>query len=94
MDVYKKLKISQDREKLITECAMYYIEHKSTVRGVAKEFCVSKSIIHRWFIKDLKYLDYDLYLQVKKQLSINKKLAPYHGGQASSRKLFLNKGVK
>ena len=66
--------------------AKYLINHRTTVRAVAKEFGVSKSTVHKDVTQILKNVDASLYIQVKEILEINKKERHLRGGEATKRK--------
>ena len=68
----------------------YLVEHKATVRSVAKEFCISKSTVHKDVTHHLKRLDVDLYNKVKYVLDINKNERHIRGGEATRRKYIRN----
>ena len=52
-------------DKIILNEALYLINTNKTIREVAYYFNISKTTLHRHLSKDLKYIDYDLYLKVK-----------------------------
>ncbi len=64
----------------------YIIKHKTTVRGAAKEFGVSKSTVHKDVSERLKYINKSLYREVKKILDINKAQRHIRGGFATKNK--------
>lgn len=64
----------------------YIVDTGSTVRGCAKKYGVSKSTVHKDVSDRLKFLDQDLYLQVKKVLEINKAERHIRGGIATKNK--------
>lgn len=57
----------------VLNMAQDIIERRWTVRQVAKEYLVGKSTVSRWIDKYLKYLDNDLYHEVKTALRFHKK---------------------
>lgn len=63
--------------------ARYLIDNKSTVRGVAKKFGVSKSTVHKDVTQVLKSIDRNMYSEVKEILEINKKERHIRGGEAT-----------
>lgn len=73
MDEYSQLKQQMEREQRILDEANWYLDHKSSVRDVADNFCRSKSGVYRDFTVELKWLDYDLYQEVLVLLSYNKR---------------------
>lgn len=66
--------------------AIYIIEHRSTVRGAAKVFGVSKSTVHKDLRERLPGINRSLYLQVKPILEENKAERHIRGGMATRRK--------
>lgn len=80
--------ISSNKERCV-QMATYMIENESTVRGVAKKFGISKSTVHKDITVNLKRINPELYLNVKKILNINKQERHLRGGEATKQK-FLN----
>lgn len=66
--------------------ATYLIETRSTVRGVASKFGVSKSTVHKDLTVNLKRANPELYARAKEILDINKKERHIRGGEATKRK--------
>ena len=64
----------------------YLVEHDMTVRGVAKEFGVSKSTVHKDVTVTLKKVNRPLYLRVKEVLDKNKQERHLRGGEATRKK--------
>ncbi len=64
----------------------YIIENRTTVRGAAKNFGISKSTVHKDVSERLKQEDPELYSQVKDILEINKQERHIRGGLATKRK--------
>ncbi len=73
-------------EERAVELGRYIIERKSTVRSTAQKFGVSKSTVHKDVSERLKYVNPQLYSQVKKILEINKSERHIRGGMATKRK--------
>lgn len=73
-------------EERAVELGEYIIENKTTVRGAAKKFGVSKSTVHKDVSQRLKYVDPQLYRQVKQILEINKAQRHIRGGMATKMK--------
>ena len=73
-------------EERAVELDRYIIERKSTVRSTAQKFGVSKSTVHKDVSERLKYVNPQLYSQVKKILEINKSERHIRGGMATKRK--------
>ncbi len=57
-----------------------------TVRGVAKEFGISKSTVHKDITVTLKKVNKALYAQVKQVLEKNKQERHLRGGEATKKK--------
>ena len=66
--------------------AEYVIDTKSTVRGTAKHFGISKSTVHKDLSQKLKYLNPRLYEDVKEILELNKSERHLRGGEATRQK--------
>ena len=66
--------------------ATYLVENRSTVRGVATHFGISKSTVHKDVTQVLKNVNKPLYYQVRKILSINKQERHIRGGEATKKK--------
>ncbi len=66
--------------------ATYLVENKTTVRGVAKEFGVSKSTVHKDITDNLQKTNKTLYNKVKQILEQNKNERHIRGGEATKQK--------
>ena len=66
--------------------AIYMIEHRSTVRGAAKVFGISKSTVHKDLQERLPSINWALYLRVKPILEENKAERHIRGGIATRKK--------
>ena len=66
--------------------ARYIVENEATVRAAAKQFCVSKSTVHKDITERLKYIDRRLYEEVKPVLEENKAVRHIRGGLATKNK--------
>ncbi len=64
----------------------YIKENKATVRATAKKFHVSKSTVHKDVSERLRYLDPQLYTEVKAVLEVNKAQRHIRGGLATRKK--------
>ena len=64
----------------------YLIDKKTTVRGVAAHFGMSKSTVHKDITQTLKKENYGLYLEVKEILDLNKQERHLRGGEATRQK--------
>ena len=73
-------------EERAVELGEYIIENKATVRKAAKKFGVSKSTVHKDVAERLKYVDPQLYKEVKDILEINKAQRHIRGGMATRMK--------
>lgn len=73
-------------EERAVALAQYIIEHKATVRAVAKQFGVSKSTVHKDLAERLPTFNRALYLQVKQVLEVNKAQRHIRGGLATREK--------
>ena len=67
----------------------YLVENKSTVRGVAANFGISKSTVHKDITQNLKKINPELYYEVQKILEINKSERHIRGGEATKRKFLV-----
>ncbi len=73
-------------EERAVELGEYIIESRTTVRGAAKKFGVSKSTVHKDVAQRLKYIDPQLYRKVKVVLEYNKAQRHIRGGIATRMK--------
>ena len=73
-------------EERAIEIAGYIIEHNATVRQTAKAFGISKSTVHKDVAQRLKYVDPQLYREVKNVLEVNKAQRHIRGGMATRMK--------
>ena len=73
-------------EERAVELGEYIIENRTTVRGAAKKFGVSKSTVHKDVAQRLKYIDPQLYRKVKVVLDFNKAQRHIRGGIATRKK--------
>lgn len=73
-------------EERAVELGQYIIESKATVRSAAKKFGVSKSTVHKDVSERLRYVNPQLYNQVKTVLEINKAQRHIRGGMATRKK--------
>lgn len=73
-------------ERRAVRLGEYIVEKKTTVRGVANKFGVSKSTVHKDVAERLKNIDLALYEDVKKVLEINKSQRHIRGGMATKYK--------
>ena len=75
-----------DIEQRVCDLAEYIIEKQSTVRAAAREFCISKSTVHKDLTERLPRLNPALFRQVRELLDINKAERHIRGGLATKRK--------
>ena len=73
-------------EERAVKTAEYIIETKATVRQTARKFGVSKSTVHKDVAQRLKYVDPQLYREVKNVLEVNKAQRHIRGGMATRMK--------
>ena len=73
-------------EDRIIKCAVYIVETGCTVRACSAHFCVSKSTVHKDVSERLKYIDEELYREVKKVLNVNLRERHIRGGIATKNK--------
>jgi len=62
-----------ERQKLIREIARYMIVYNTSIREAAKEYDIPKTTLHRWIYKELRFIDDDLFIQVKNKLKTRRK---------------------
>ena len=73
-------------ENRAKELGFYIIETGATVRKAAKKFGISKSTVQTYVTKRLKYIDFDLYENVRIILDKNKAQRHIRGGIATKEK--------
>lgn len=78
------------RDNLVEERAVelgeYILQNNATVRVAAKKFGVSKSTVHKDVSERLKYVNPQLYREVKSVLEVNKAQRHIRGGMATKKK--------
>ena len=74
---------TQDRAEILGE---YILDTGATVRAAAKVFKISKSTVHKDVAERLKYVDPQLYREVKSVLEVNKAQRHIRGGLATRKK--------
>ena len=82
----ERLPLKGTIEERAQDLALYIIEHKSTVRGAAKAFGISKSTVHKDLQDRLPGINPGLYRQVKVILDENKAERHIRGGIATRKK--------
>ena len=75
---------------IIVSIANYILENKCTVRSCAEAFGISKSAVHSYVNTKLKYIDIDLYEEVRQVLEYNLSVRHLRGGE-STKKLYQRK---
>lgn len=60
----------------------YIVENKATIRQTAAEFGISRSAVHKYVTKNLKYVNSTLYEEVRKVLDYNLSQRAIRGGKA------------
>lgn len=80
--------IVEERASMLGE---YIIESKSTVRGAAKKFGISKSTVHKDVSQRLRSINPRLYREVREILDTNKNERHIRGGIATRNKYLLQR---
>lgn len=73
-------------EERVLQCAEYIVATGCTVRACSAHFSVSKSTVHKDVSERLKYIDADLYEEVRKVLTFNLNERHIRGGIATKQK--------
>ncbi len=73
----------KERAEVLAE---YVINTGATVRACALRFGISKSTVHKDLSIKLRYINANLYSQVKEVLEINKAERHIRGGEATKKK--------
>ena len=84
--------IYETQEERCEALAIYLIEHRTTVRGAAHAFSVSKSTVHKDITVRLRYVNPVLYREVRAILAQNKSERHLRGGEATRRKYKKERG--
>lgn len=79
-------------EERAVELGEYILQNNATVRVAAKKFGVSKSTVHKDVSERLKYVNPQLYREVKSVLEVNKAQRHIRGGMATKLKYKGRKG--
>lgn len=66
--------------------AEYIVKTNSTVRAAAKHFGISKSTVHKDVTEKLKFIDKQLYEEVRRVLDVNLAERHIRGGMATKTK--------
>ena len=72
--------------KRTLDVANFIIQNNATIRKASKEFCVSKSCVHKDLKYNLKRLDKFKYLLVQQILKVNFEQKHLRGGVAKKNK--------
>ena len=72
MKEYFKLCKQEQIEKEAVEMGNWFVDHKITIRQLAKEFCVSRMTAYNRITRDLKNVNSELYERCKYLLNTNK----------------------
>ncbi|MCI8911399.1 MAG: stage III sporulation protein D [Clostridia bacterium] len=73
-------------DRMIIGIAYHILESKCTVRECASVFGISKSAVHSYLNDRLKYIDIDLYDEVRRVLDYNKSVRHLRGGESTKNK--------
>lgn len=68
-----KLTNLSEKQKLIKEIAKYMIIYDTSIRKASQEFDIPKTTVHRWIYKELRFIDDDLFVQIKNRLKSRRK---------------------
>ena len=79
-------KLSSNVEDRSVVLGQYISDTHATERGAAKKFGISKSTVHKDVAERLKYINPQLYREVKSILEINKAQRHIRGGMATKLK--------
>ena len=78
--------MTEELQKRACAVAVYMIETGATVRATARHFGISKSTVHKDLSHRLKLYNYELYMQARQVLDLNKQERHIRGGMATKRK--------
>jgi len=70
----------------IIDMAYYILNNKTTIRATAKAYNTPKSTVHHNLSTKLKFINYPLFLNVKKLLNENFNVKHIHGGESTKNK--------
>ena len=73
-------------EERVLKCAEYIVETGCTVRACSAHFSISKSTVHKDVSERLKYINADLFEQVREVLNLNLSERHIRGGIATRAK--------
>ena len=72
-----------DIDEKVLQMANYILKHHTTIRATAKAFNTPKSTVHHDLSVKLKYINYPLFIEVKKLLEENFSVKHLHGGEST-----------
>lgn len=75
-----------DLDDRTLKLAYYILENHTTIRATAKAFGIPKSTVHHDLSTKLKYINYQLFLDVKKLMEENFSIKHIHGGESTKQK--------
>ncbi len=75
-----------DLDDRTIKLAYYILENHTTIRATAKAFNIPKSTVHHDLSTKLKYINYKLFLEVKKLMEENFSIKHIHGGESTKQK--------
>ena len=78
-------------EERVLKCAEYIVETGCTVRACSAHFSISKSTVHKDVSERLKYINADLFEQVREILNLNLSERHIRGGIATREKYEIKK---
>ena len=85
---------SEKIKRRVFKEAEHIIKSGDTLRGASAIFGVGKSTVHNDMTEKLKYLDFDLYKNVRKVICKNLSERHIRGGNATKRKYVEIKNIK
>ena len=62
-----------EKQKLIVEIARYMIVYDASIREASYEFDIPKTTLHRWIYKELRFINDELFVQIKNRLKSRRK---------------------
>ena len=80
-----------DTAERARELGAYIVANNATVRAAAKHFGISKSTVHTDVTQKLRYVNSDLWQEVRTVLERNKAQRHIRGGQATKEKYLRQK---
>lgn len=76
----------QDAGRRAEALGKYIVSHKATVRAAAAAAGISKSTVHKEVTQRLRETNYELYIEVRDVLNLNKSERHIRGGNATREK--------